>query len=268
MEKIMEESQAGFSVNGKDILRGVNIAIEEGAAVAVTGANGSGKSSLIKLLAGICEPQTGKIHRNFNSHAYVPEHFPEHLPFTIKKYLDLLREMSGGRKKEEVSHYTTLFGLDSFLDVPLKKCSKGTKQKAGFIQALLKEADVLFLDEPFTGLDENAVQSAVDLLLERRGRKTMVFTLHEFALVQQLATHMAVIEEGRLVSFSAVQKKSGIMLITCQFSAPLPENVLQADKLAERTYRLTVQKGESDKVLRQILRNGGHIIEVRAGEAQ
>ncbi|OCA87335.1 ATP-binding cassette domain-containing protein [Pseudobacillus wudalianchiensis] len=259
MGKLIEAIESGLSVNGKEILQGITIEIEQGTTVAVTGVNGSGKSSLIKLLAGISEPQTGNIQRYFTSYAYVPEHFPEHLSFTVRNYLQLLAEMNGSYKEKEIDYYTSLFGLEPFLDTPLKKCSKGTKQKAGFIQALMKKGEVLFLDEPFTGMDEGTVQIAVDLLMERKGRKTTVFTLHETELAYQLATHIAVMEEGRLVSCLPVKQVSRMMEITYRMS----ENRWQAVPLAEHTYRLVVEETESDKMIGEILRHNGHIIEVK-----
>ena len=262
MGKIIEATEARFSVNGKAILKGITMEIEAGASVAVTGANGSGKSSFIKLLAGISEPQTGRIQRNFSSYAYVPEHFPEHLSFTVRNYLQLLDGMSGSRKGEKVVHYTRLFGLEPFLDTPLKKCSKGTKQKAGFIQALAKKAEVLFLDEPFTGMDESTIQTAINLLMERKGRGSTVFTLHETKLAYKLATHITIIEDGHLVSFSPVQRTNRMMEITYR----MDENRLQAVLLGEHTYRLIVEETESDKTIGDILKSRGHIIEVKGRE--
>lgn len=264
MKKIIEAKEAGFAVNGKEILRGITIEVEEGVSVAVIGANGSGKSSLIKLLAGMSEPQTGNIKRHFSSYAYVPEHFPEHLSFTVRNYLHLLAGMNGIQKGEKTAHYTKLFGLEPFLDTPLKKCSKGTKQKAGFIQAWMKQAEVLFLDEPFTGMDESTVQTAIDLLMERKGKGTTVFTLHETELAYKLATHMAVIEEGRLVSLSPVKQPSCTMEIIYRMN----KNRLQAVQLGEQTYQLIVEETESDKAIGEILQNSGHIMEVKRREKQ
>ncbi|WP_182917103.1 ABC transporter ATP-binding protein [Bacillus sp. PK3_68] len=260
MGKIIEATEAGFSVNGKDILKRITMEVETGVSVAVMGANGSGKSSLIKLLAGISEPQTGRIQRNFTSYAYVPEHFPEHLSFTVKNYLQLLAGMDRRQEGEKAAHYARLFGLEPFLDTPLKKCSKGTKQKAGFIQALMKKAEVLFLDEPFTGMDESSVQIAASLLMEWKG--TIVFTLHETELAYQLATHIAILENGHLTSLSPVQRTSHLMEITYRMN----ENRLKAVQLVGDTYRLTVEETESDKTIGEILKNSGHIIEVKEKE--
>lgn len=260
MGTIIEAIEAGFSINGQPLLKEITMEIEDGAAIAITGANGSGKSSLIKLLAGMSEPQRGEVRRNFSSYAYVPEHFPEHLSFTVRRYLALLAEM--GTSAEAVSVYTRMFDLDPFLDTPLKKCSKGTKQKAGFIQALLKNGDVLFLDEPFTGMDEKAIRTAVDLLRQQKGKKTIIFAVHETELAAELATHAAVLDNGRLLSLSPVQPTARTMEITYE----MDENKLGATPVAERIYRIMAEEAVSDQRIGDILKHGGHIIGVKKGD--
>jgi len=271
MGSLIEAKNAAIFREGSTVLTNIDLTIMEGMAVAVTGMNGSGKSSLIKLMAGLCEPQSGNIIRQFSTYAYVPEHFPEYLPFTVEQYLRLMAEMGGGLKREKLDKYINNFGLEPFLQTPLKKCSKGTKQKAGFIQALLKEADMLFLDEPFTGLDEAACEIAMNMLLDLKGKKTMMFVFHDEVLVQKLASHVAKLQAGRLMDFSMAQPIKQSFIITCETSS-LPEKVhiraRNIQYLAGGKIKLTVGVDESDFVLKQLLKHGAHIIEVKARKLQ
>ncbi|WP_100403292.1 ABC transporter ATP-binding protein [Bacillus sp. FJAT-42315] len=264
---MIEAIQANITRNGQPILSQIDVKITKGMSVVVTGANGSGKSSLIKLLAGMYEPEQGSVNRSFQSYAYVPEHFPEHLPFTVEKYLNLMMEMGRGVDKAKLDSYIDLFQLQPFLHTSLKKCSKGTKQKAGIIQALMKESAVLFLDEPFTGLDESICETVVEVLLELKGKKTMVFVLHEEQLVQKLATHRAKLENGRLVDFSPIQLANPSLHITFSTKQPLSKSLQQKVKqVSDEKMKLTVAEAESDFVLTELLKQGAHILEVKEGE--
>ncbi|WP_203362020.1 ATP-binding cassette domain-containing protein [Bacillus sp. REN10] len=266
MRTIIESIQADVIRNGQPILSHIDVKISEGMSIVITGANGSGKSSLIKLLAGMYEPQNGKVNKEFQSYAYIPEHFPEHLPFTVDKYLKLMMEMGGNTHQERLDLYIERLGLRPFLHTPLKKCSKGTKQKAGIIQALMKRSDVLFLDEPLTGLDKVACETVIDLFLELKGEKTMVFVLHEESPARKLATHLAKLENGRLVNFSAVEPTKRHVHITFTAKQPLSKQLQQKVKqVTEQKMSLTVAEAESDLVLAELLKQGAHIVEVKVG---
>ncbi|WP_458415279.1 ATP-binding cassette domain-containing protein [Schinkia sp. CFF1] len=75
---------------GTPLLQNINLEIKKGQHTAIIGHNGSGKSSLLKLIAGIYEPTSGIIIRGSQRIAYVPEHFPSHLRFKMKEYLTLM----------------------------------------------------------------------------------------------------------------------------------------------------------------------------------
>ncbi len=89
----------------------------------------------------------------------------------------------------------------------MKNCSKGTKQKAGIIQALLKNPDLLLLDEPLTGLDDKAKIELLNQLNSLQGRKTIIFTAHDPLLIEGLADRVLTVETGRIVYDAAKIKK-------------------------------------------------------------
>ncbi|MBM7647509.1 ABC-2 type transport system ATP-binding protein [Bacillus ectoiniformans] len=256
MKCVIQTENARLDRNGQAILSNLNISIMEGQTVAVTGHNGSGKSTLVKLLSGIHEPSDGKVIRNFQFYGYVPEHFPEGIRLTVARYLEFLVQMSN-TDQEKVSQYIEQFNLTPYLHTSLKNCSKGTKQKVGFIQAIMKEADVLFFDEPFTGMDEAAQQHAINLLLSLRGEKTMVFVLHEEALVQQLATHRITLPSGKMEKLTKKENQK-MRSITVRSEQPV-EGALQ---LEENIYRLFVPEDDSDERLMQLLTAGCRVLEV------
>jgi ABC-2 type transport system ATP-binding protein len=151
------------------ILRGVDLGLTPGSLTRVDGSNGSGKSTLLSIVAGIGRPSRGRVvgggHR-----AYVPERLPAVLPFDVRGYLDRLGAVHG-LTEETARRRATLWlermGAIAWLRAPMTALSKGTAQKVAITQALMADADVLVLDEAWTGLDA-ATRAVLDEAVEQR----------------------------------------------------------------------------------------------------
>ena len=142
--------------NKKIVLHDISMMIEQGQSIAFTGHNGCGKSTLLKIIAGLVRPTKGnvKYERSFQFH-YVPEHFPQ-MQLTAENYLLSQGKMEGIEElelKKRIQNLSQDFFFQSMLKIPIKYLSKGSLQKVGVIQALLKEPDILLLDEPLSGQD-------------------------------------------------------------------------------------------------------------------
>ncbi|MEU1437448.1 ATP-binding cassette domain-containing protein [Streptomyces sp. NPDC005786] len=165
------------------MLRGVDLALPARSLVRVEGANGTGKSTLLRLLAGIDAPTEGRITGRRPRTAYVPERFPAALPFTAAGYLVHLGRIHGLRRPEaagRAAEWLTLFGAAEHARTPLAELSKGTSQKVAVAQALLAEPELLVLDEAWTGLDA-AARDALDRAVVARvaAGSTVVFVDHD-----------------------------------------------------------------------------------------
>jgi ABC-type multidrug transport system ATPase subunit len=141
---------------GPWVLREVNVAVEPGQTVVVLGRNGAGKSTLLQLAAGVLRQQRGTVHNRPRTIGWVPERFPADQPFTVRGYLSAmgaLRGIPGAEARSAVDWWAARLGLTPYLGVRLPELSKGTAQKVGLAQALLRRPDLLVLDEPWEGLD-------------------------------------------------------------------------------------------------------------------
>jgi ABC-2 type transport system ATP-binding protein len=141
---------------GAWVLREVSVSVEPGQTVVVLGRNGVGKSTLLQLAAGVLRPQRGAIRNRPRTVGWVPERFPADQPFTVRGYLaamGALRGLPGAEARSAVDWWTERLGLTPYLGVKLPELSKGTAQKVGLVQALLRRPDLLVLDEPWEGLD-------------------------------------------------------------------------------------------------------------------
>ncbi|MFF9567127.1 ATP-binding cassette domain-containing protein [Streptomyces sp. NPDC014685] len=134
------------------------------------GANGTGKSTLLRLVAGIDTPTEGRITGRRPRTAYVPERFSVALPFTAAGYLVHLGRVHGLRSAEAADRagaWLDRFGAAGHARTPLPELSKGTSQKIAVAQAFLADPELLVLDEAWTGLDAAAREELDRAVAER-----------------------------------------------------------------------------------------------------
>lgn len=255
-------------MDGRVLINEVSISISKGEKVAITGKNGSGKSSLLKLIGGIFTETEGQVKRAQINIGYVPEHFPENIRFKIHDYLMLMGKMSSNSDEgilKRIENYAELFAITEFLTTPLINCSKGTKQKAGIIQALLNNPDLLLLDEPLTGLDDKAKIELLNQLNTLQRDQTIIFTAHEPLLIEGLADRVLTVEGGRIVSDSTTIKKEKVRLIrakipTREIITEIPS--IRHEFVGEDSCEIIVSAKESDKILTMLLERECSILEL------
>lgn len=263
---VLETSNLSKDIESRTILQNVSFRFKEKSAVAIRGSNGSGKSTLLKLLAGIYEPTNGKLIRNTNRIAYVPEHFPENLRFKLKEYLILVASFQGiseSDMRSELSEYSSLFGIESYMNTPLKKCSKGTKQKVGILQALLTKPDILLLDEPLTGLDTDSQQNLMTILEKLKTKMTIIFTTHEDLLVDNIANQVLYVKDGHVLVHT--ETKSSYRIIKTRFpnKSSLAELAFEVIHMEEDIAIITVPIDKSDCLLKELLNRNCSVLDVR-----
>ncbi|MEK4699447.1 ABC transporter ATP-binding protein [Solibacillus sp. FSL R7-0668] len=266
MEKdIFEAIDVSKEIEGKMILNKISFQCEDYTTMAICGQNGSGKSTLLKVLAGIYEPTSGKVRRGKRKVGYVPEHFPENLRFKLKEYLLLTASFHGFSKQHietDLLEYIRIFGLQRYVDTPLKQCSKGTKQKAGLIQALIMKPDILLLDEPLTGLDSPTQNQLIDLLEKLKKQVTIIFTTHEDKMIEKLADNIFYVESGEVLS--CLKPRNVQKSIKVKFNN---KDIFKELNFYDITYErntafITVDAAKSDELLLDLLNKKCSILEV------
>lgn len=251
-------------IDGTSMLAPISMECTAGQSIGIQGKNGSGKSTLLKILAGIYEPTSGSLERRTATIGYVPEQFPEALRFKMLEYLKLTASFHRSSSKivdRKITEYTQLFGIESYLETPLHQVSKGTRQKAGIIQALLMEPELLLLDEPLTGLDHASQDHLIRILSDMQKQSAIVFTAHEEWFMTRMATHMLQIETGEMVA----NRASVEMFIRVAFSNRnvFTDFSLQQINFEGQVAQLAVEKENSDQLLLQLLERGCSILEVK-----
>jgi ABC-2 type transport system ATP-binding protein len=191
-------------------LDGVSLAVDAGEAFGLVGANGAGKTTLIRCLLDLVALDHGRVEifgmaanrpAARRRLAYLPERFvPPHY-LTGAEFLRALAALAGERYDEAraVRLVAELELEAEALARPARELSKGMTQKLGLAGCLLLERELYVLDEPMSGLDP-AARVAVKTLLARLGRegRTLLFTSHVLADVDELCASIAVLERSRL----------------------------------------------------------------------
>ena len=155
---LIQLQQVNVRIDDRDILKNIDFSIQEKEIITLIGPNGAGKSTLIKVILGIIKPKSGKIRTNKKlTLAYVPQKFnPSHsLPLRVKDLLEL--EKCDPAVKAEIIRDTGIFNLQNS---KVQQLSGGERQRVLLARALLRQPDLLVLDEPMQGLD---IQSEAEL---------------------------------------------------------------------------------------------------------
>ncbi|MFB4421179.1 ATP-binding cassette domain-containing protein [Streptomyces sp. QL37] len=254
-----------YGLRGPWVLRGLDLELPARTLVRIEGPNGVGKSTLLRLLAGVDAPTEGHVTGRPRA-AYVPERFPAALPFTAAGYLVHMGRVHGLPTAEAAARaqeWLARFGAAGHARTPLAELSKGTSQKVAVAQALLAEPDLLVLDEAWTGLD-TAARHELDLAVAERVAEgaTVVFVDHDPRRLAG-AADLAYRLEGRTLTPAAVDSPGDAgprvrIEATGRPPAALPPGlpgapVVERDAGNPAAVRLTTTAAHSDTLLQALL---------------
>ena len=209
MELMIEQLERKYGE--KTAVANVSLTLHPGV-YGLLGANGAGKTTLMRMLCGILKPTSGRItydHMDVNSEeyrarlGYLPQDFGYYPEFSGQDFLMYLAALKGLYKKTAQRKVKELLELVSLSEVAKKKIktySGGMKQRLGIAQALLKNTDVLVLDEPTNGLDPagmKQIRSLLRTLCTEYGTTIMVSS-HILSEIESIADTVGVIHRGRM----------------------------------------------------------------------
>ncbi|WP_329566933.1 ABC transporter ATP-binding protein [Kitasatospora sp. NBC_01266] len=249
-----------YGRSGPWVLGEVDLVLAPGALVRIEGANGSGKSTLLKLVAGIEPPSRGRV-RVVGRRAYVPERFPPALPFDPAGYLRHLGRIHGlstAVAAERAEFWLDRLGIADRAGTPLARLSKGTCQKVAVAQALLAEAEVLLLDEAWTGLDQAARTTLDEAAAERAAAGgAVLFVDHDPNRLAGLTSRAFLVRRGAVTEVQPPgaeppRELMRILVAASQLPERLPGAPVREDR-PDGTVLLRVAAGQSDALLRRLL---------------
>ena len=215
MEYSIETYSLSKAYNGRTVVSALSLRVERGAFYGFLGPNGAGKSTTIKMLTGIVAPTAGNarilgLDLKRNSLAIkrrigvVPEELCLFENLTAPEYLTFIGRMYGLPKQvvlNRMRELLTVMGLDEAGDTLVLEFSTGMRKKLSLCAAIIHDPEILFLDEPFEGVDAIASRTIRTVLEQARRRGATIFlTSHILEVVERLCSHVSIINEGRLLS--------------------------------------------------------------------
>jgi len=210
-----------------EVLRGIDLTVERGTILGYIGPNGAGKSTTVKILVGLLGEYAGEVRVAGIDPAresvevkrrvgYVPENAVLYDSLTLAEHLLFVGRLHGMaddaiRRRADV--FLEVFELHTRLATRISTLSKGMRQKLLLTSALLHDPEVLFLDEPLSGLDVNAAMLVKDFMRRLAGEgRTIFYCSHVMDVVERVCDRIAIIDDGLVAaagSFEELQAARG-----------------------------------------------------------
>jgi ABC-2 type transport system ATP-binding protein len=208
------------------VLKGVNVDVYPGQIIGYIGPNGAGKSTTVKIMLGLVEGYTGEVNIFGRSIAdgdveykrrigYVPEVAEIYDNLTASEYLTFIGELYGLSRDEadrKARELMTCFGLSDQYEARISSFSKGMRQKVLLVASMLHNPDLLFLDEPLSGLDANSVIIVKEILAQLSAQgKTIFYSSHIMEVVEKISNRIILLTDGQIAadgSFEELKERS------------------------------------------------------------
>jgi ABC-2 type transport system ATP-binding protein len=192
----------------------LTFSVAPGEVLGFLGANGAGKSTTMRMIAGFISPTAGEVRvcghdiekapvQAKTCMGYLPEGAPSYGEMTVSEFLDFVadvRGLKGERRRERRSVVIDRLGLAPVIDQVVETLSKGFRRRVGLAQALIHDPQVLILDEPTDGLDPNQKHEVRRLINELSKDKLVIVSTHILEEVHEVCTRAIIIADGRIVA--------------------------------------------------------------------
>lgn len=225
-EKVLSLTNLTMDYGAKRVLDGIDLDVFQGQIIGYIGPNGAGKSTTVKVMLGLIDDYKGKVELFGQDISdgnpaykrrigYVPENAEAYDNLTASEYLIFTGELYGMDRDDAEDKALRLmneFDLEEMYHKRLTSFSKGMRQKVLIISSLLHDPDLLFLDEPLSGLDANSIMIIQEVLVQLAAQgKTIFYSSHIMDLVEKISNRIVLLVEGKVVadgSFEELQELS------------------------------------------------------------
>jgi len=273
--------RSNFYFRKREVLKGVNLEIENGEIFGFLGPNGAGKTTTIKCILGLLKKDSGTIRIQEEENeslelrtkiGYLPEqpYFYEYLTAReLLSFFGQLFRLPTAEIEKRSTELLKLVGLEESANLILRKFSKGMLQRIGIAQALINDPQFLILDEPFSGLDPIGRKEIRELILKLKTEgKTIFFSSHIIQDMELLCDRIAVLFKGKIQKagkLSELLDKTVMYYeIVCQnISETKLKTIYSSYTFQDNQYYLRLEAGDDlNYIIESIIHNDGRIIAV------
>jgi ABC-2 type transport system ATP-binding protein len=212
---IVEIQNLRKSYNKKQVLHGINLDIKSGQIIGYIGPNGAGKSTTIKILCGIISEYEGDVTifgKDLKTQSFeikqklgfIPENaalYESLTPMEFMEFIGEIRNLNTEHTREKAEALMKIFEMHPHINQRISTFSKGMRQKVLICSSLLHNPDLIFMDEPLSGLDANSVIMVKEMLihLSHEG-KTIFYSSHLMDVVEKISDRIILIDQGKVIA--------------------------------------------------------------------
>ncbi len=226
---------------------GVSLTATPGKIYGLLGPNGAGKTTTIRMIMNIIAPDQGRIlfdgrpinPSDKNRIGYLPEERGLYKKMTVNELLLYFASLKGRARadtQQSIDSWLERFDLTEWKTKKVEELSKGMSQKIQFVVAVLHDPDILFLDEPFAGLDPVSTESLRGAILDLgKGGKTILLSTHIMEQAERMCSQILIIDHGREVlsgSVEQIKSRYGENSVIIEFDGD-PEIIHRSDLIAD-----------------------------------
>lgn len=209
----VEVQQVSYRKGGKEIFKNLNFNLEKGRIIALLGENGSGKTTIMRLLSGLALNWRGKItvdnaelsYKTKNHVAFLVDLKDFSKEFTVKQVLDFYRRFYADYSEERAQDLIVFMELD--VNAKIKTLSKGQQEKVALVATLARKAAIYLLDEPLSGIDlltrEKIIQSLLRWFEED---SLLLITTHQMAEIENIVDEVMILKDQEIVLHQSIEK--------------------------------------------------------------
>lgn len=265
--QVYKDFKTDFWKSHSRVLDGISFSVREGKVTGFLGANGSGKTTCIKIMMDFIKKDSGEITFDaklgsskkevMKSIGYLPEH-PYFYPYLSgREFASYLMKLSNVEKKDYdtfLEDYAKRLKIADALDREIRGYSKGMLQRLGFLVSILHNPKVLILDEPLSGVDPIGRSIMKKMILELKDKGvTIFFSSHIVSDLEEVCDDVVILEKGKIVY-------SGDKIQLLKFSETGSYKIVY--KLNEGIVNKRVLEKEKNEFLNEVLKKGGDILSV------
>lgn len=248
-------------------VQSINFTAKKGEILGFLGANGAGKSTTLKIVAGYLAPTSGNVYiddLNILDNSleirqqvgYLPELNPlwgDMKVYDVLKFTGRIYDLVGRKFDQALDRVIEQCGLNGVLHKKISACSKGYKQRVGLAMSIIHDPSILILDEPVNGLDPNQIVEIRELIRNLGRDKTIIISSHILQEIQATADRIVVINQGQVVADGTgeelMSSLKGNTLLTLEVKNATNESIDQIPTVIENVSLKDIAENEDIHII-------------------